>query len=124
MFSQRSIPIDFNAYQTWRSQQLSSPTHGISIVTSASNPAAMSNTFSRFDPTSRSGIDTTIGDIEPPAPYPTSFSEIVELITSGEPIPGIKEVPDTVLEGQSSQPTTVKRKKPWEEDKNGVGKSK
>ena len=84
----------------------------------------MSNVLSRLDPTSRNGIDSTSGDIEAPAPYPTSFSQIVELITSGKPIPGIKEVPDTVLEGQSSQPTTVKRNKPWEEDNNGVGESK
>ena len=61
-------------------------------------------------------MDSTARDSEPPAPYPTSFSQIVELITSGEPIPGIKEVPDTVLEGQASQPTTAKRKKPWEKD--------
>lgn len=96
----------------------------MSIVTSASNPAVISNSFSRLDPASRNGMDTTLGDIEPPAPYPTSFSQIVELITSGEPIPGIKEVPDTVLEGRSSQPMTVKRKKPWEEDNTGVGESK
>lgn len=53
---------------------------------------------------------------EPPAPYPISFSQIVELITTGQPIPGIKEVPNTLLEGQASQPTTAKRKKPWEKD--------
>ena len=81
----------------------------------------MSNTPPRLDPTSRNGIDTTLGEIEPPAPYPTSFSQIVELITSGEPIPGIKEVPDIVLEGQASKPTTVKRKKPWEKDDAGDG---
>ncbi len=58
---------------------------------------------------------------EPPAPYPTSFSQIVELITNGQPIPGIKEVPDTVLEGQATQATTAKRKKPWERDDVGDG---
>ena len=64
--------------------------------------------------TSRDGTGNFRSDIEPPAPYPISFSQIVELITSGEPIPGIKEVPDTVLEGQVSQPMTAKRRKPWE----------
>ncbi len=52
----------------------------------------------------------------PPAPYPTSFSQMVELITTGQPIPGIKEIPDTVLEGRASRATPVKRKKPWEKD--------
>ena len=51
---------------------------------------------------------------EEPAPYPTSFSHIVDLITNGQPIPGVKDVPDTVLCGQESQPMTAKRKKPWE----------
>ena len=53
---------------------------------------------------------------EPPAPYPTSFAHIVELITSGKPVPGIKEIPPTVLEGQGTQPVKARRKKPWEKD--------
>ena len=53
---------------------------------------------------------------EPPAPYPTSFEQIVELISTGQPIPGIKDVPDTVLEGQSSQTNAARRKKPWERE--------
>ena len=51
---------------------------------------------------------------EPPAPYPTSFEQIVELISTGQPIPGIKEVPDTVLEGQASETKVGRRRKPWE----------
>jgi hypothetical protein len=53
---------------------------------------------------------------EPPAPYPTSFAHIVELITSGKPVPGIKEIPPTVLEGQGTEASKPKRKKPWEKD--------
>ena len=52
---------------------------------------------------------------DPPAPYPTSFSQIVNLITTGQQIPGVKQVPDTLLAGQESHPTTAKRKKPWEQ---------
>ena len=48
------------------------------------------------------------------APYPMSFNHIVSLISSGEPVPGIKEIPDTVLEGQASEAMSEKRKKPWE----------
>lgn len=119
--STSNIAIDFNAYQTWRSRQPPSLANGLSVTASASDPSVMSNSSPKFNPTSRDGIDTTRGDVESPAPYPTSFSQIVELITSGEPIPGIKEVPDTVLEGQASQPTTAKRKKPWEMDDAGAG---
>jgi len=53
---------------------------------------------------------------EPPAPYPTSFAHIVELITSGQPVPGIKEIPSTVLTGQGTEPAKARRKKPWEKD--------
>jgi hypothetical protein len=47
-------------------------------------------------------------------PYPKSFAEIVELITTGKPIPGIKEIPDTILEAPKVQATAPVRKKPWE----------
>lgn len=53
---------------------------------------------------------------EPPAPYPTSFAHIVELITTGQPIPGIKEIPSTLLTGQGTEPAKARRKKPWEKD--------
>ena len=74
----------------------------------------MSKNLPRSDMISRDGTGKTRNNVEPPAPYPISFGQIVELITSGEPIPGIKEVPATVLDGQTSQPTTAKRRKPWE----------
>ncbi|KAL9620278.1 MAG: hypothetical protein Q9160_005177 [Pyrenula sp. 1 TL-2023] len=49
------------------------------------------------------------------APYPTSFSHIIDLITRNEPVPGIEQIPDTVLEADMSKPsTTPKRRKPWE----------
>ena len=48
------------------------------------------------------------------APKPASFAEICELIAEGKPIPGIKDIPDTVLEGQSTASQAAKRTKPWE----------
>ena len=74
----------------------------------------MSNNSPRSDMTCRDGKGNSRSNVEPPAPYPVSFSQIVELITNGEPIPGIKEVPTTVLDGQTSQPTSARRRKPWE----------
>ncbi|KAI1002079.1 hypothetical protein K3495_g6122 [Podosphaera aphanis] len=49
-----------------------------------------------------------------PAPYPTNFAQIIELITSGSPIPGIREIPSTVVPEKASIPKAPKRKKPWE----------
>ncbi|KAE8147947.1 hypothetical protein BDV25DRAFT_25294 [Aspergillus avenaceus] len=46
--------------------------------------------------------------------YPSSFTHIVELITTGQPIPGIQQIPDTVLTGHDTSSTKPKRRKPWE----------
>lgn len=47
------------------------------------------------------------------APYSTNYQQLVELIVSGKPVPGIKTIPDTVLEEQKSQSTASQRPKPW-----------
>lgn len=47
---------------------------------------------------------------------PTSFADIVALIQEGKPIPGIKDIPSTVLADKATQPTASRRKKPWEKD--------
>ncbi|EMG48370.1 hypothetical protein SBY92_003250 [Candida maltosa Xu316] len=47
-------------------------------------------------------------------PYSSNYQELVELITSGKPVPGIKHIPDTVLTDQGSKPTASQRQKPWE----------
>jgi hypothetical protein len=43
-----------------------------------------------------------------------SFQEIVQLIQNGEPIPGVREIPNVVLVGQDSGPTVAPKRKPWE----------
>ena len=48
------------------------------------------------------------------APFPTSFAHIVELITTGQPIPGIREVPDKISEEEVSESAQENKKKPWE----------
>ncbi|KAI4161663.1 MAG: hypothetical protein LQ342_004671 [Letrouitia transgressa] len=100
-----NIPIDFDAYRAWRLQQSLTP-----VIDGNS-----SNIFPQL--ADRSGSEATPRPTsETSAPYPTSFSQIVELITKGEPIPGIKEIPNTLLTGQESVPTVAKRTKPWEKD--------
>lgn len=50
-------------------------------------------------------------------PYPTSFAAIVDLITRNIPVPGIEEIPTTVLEpGSSKVDKTPRRRKPWEKE--------
>lgn len=109
-----NVPIDFNSYLSWRAAQ------DLPAVTTISrdSPPSKAQTNGTAAGKETNEQSTTVGKAreQPPAPYPTSFSQIVDLITKGEPIPGIKEVPDTLLTGQQSAPTAAKRKKPWEND--------
>ncbi len=53
----------------------------------------------------------------PEPTYPPSFAAIVDLITQNLPIPGIEDVPPTILEpGTSKIDHTPRRRKPWEKD--------
>ncbi|PYH40630.1 DUF5572 domain-containing protein [Aspergillus saccharolyticus JOP 1030-1] len=61
--------------------------------------------------------------VETEPAYPSSFAHIVELITAGQPIPGIQQIPDTILIGQATPSTRSKRRKPWEQQSdNDAGK--
>ena len=108
----QNVPIDFSSYLSWRSAQ---NLPRVSSFTPDGRPApeAATNGVSQ-----ELCLDVNPGQQpeEPAAPYPSSFDQIVELITKGEPIPGIKAVPDTLLAGQESTAITAKRKKPWERD--------
>ncbi|KAE8348858.1 hypothetical protein BDV28DRAFT_142549 [Aspergillus coremiiformis] len=58
---------------------------------------------------------TPVQDREPS--YPSSFAHIVELITTGQPIHGIQQIPDTILAGHDTLSMKPKRRKPWEQEK-------
>ncbi|KAH7025450.1 hypothetical protein B0J12DRAFT_746219 [Macrophomina phaseolina] len=134
-----NAPVDFDAYKAYRATAPSPspvPTTATNGLTPASLPATPSpgqtpplgSTATFPAATNTTAPTSTPAAAAPPpppsgqqqqqeeAPYPTSFAHIVELITTGQPIPGIKEIPDTVLEGQGSASTASKRKKPWEKD--------
>lgn len=59
--------------------------------------------------------DTTLNEsIEQPQ-YPKSFQEICELVAQGKPIPGMRIIPNTVLDPSIASESTLKpRKKLWE----------
>lgn len=100
--------IDFDAYKAYRSARGRPAPLPPSTQPHAALPGG--------DSTGGILPGATAGANEPPAPYPTSFAHIVELVTTGQPIPGIKDIPSTVLTGQGSQATQTKRRKPWEKD--------
>ena len=96
MFCTRKFktPVNFEAYQTWLQSQHDT----------TSQPQSAASTEVAHPP--------SIGDAPPPA----SFAEICALIAEGKPIPGIKDIPDTILEGQGTEAQAPRRKKPWEKD--------
>lgn len=54
------------------------------------------------------------GEATEETPYSSNYQQLVELIVSGKPVPGIKQIPDTVLKGQESKLEAKSRVKPWE----------
>lgn len=50
-----------------------------------------------------------------------SYQELVDRITTGKPIPGIKQIPDVTLPDRSSVSTAAQRPKPWELHKQKLG---
>ena len=113
----KNMRIDFNSYLAWRVLHSSVP---LVNVVSSEAPATESSPPVERRASVGQQYESVPNYSEPPAPYPTSFEQIVELISTGQPIPGIKDVPDTVLEGQASQTNAVRRKKPWEKEDVGV----
>ncbi|CAN3357818.1 hypothetical protein DICA3_C14994 [Diutina catenulata] len=66
------------------------------------------------DGTNATSLDTTSQAPEGTAPYSSNYQNVVELILAGKEVPGIKEIPDTVLPEQQSEAQASQRKKPWE----------
>lgn len=102
------MPVDFDGYRRWvETLRGSAPTNGTHPVPGEQEAIVR-------DEASTSGGGSVGGMSD--APRPASFAEICDMIAEGKPIPGIKEIPDTVLEGQASESITQKRKKPWEKE--------
>ncbi|KAH6621240.1 hypothetical protein B0J18DRAFT_221353 [Chaetomium sp. MPI-SDFR-AT-0129] len=61
------------------------------------------------------GNHVNVGD---GAPYPENFQALIEAVTLGKPIPGIKEIPDTVVRPPGVTPFGKMKapRKPWEKD--------
>ena len=97
-------PINVTAYKAW-----------LSGGSSESNPTAAGSEHSN-DPFTGNAVATAESSAPGEPAYPTSFAHIVELITTGQPIPGIQQIPDTVLEGHDIASERPRRRKPWEKD--------
>ena len=119
-------PVDPSAYRSWLQSRPSGdatsfPVAGQSSHISTAAPTDESTATSADVPPSLAA--TSPGSDQPP-PYPTSFAAIVDLITRNVPVPGIEEIPDTVLDhGSSKVDNTARRRKPWETEPESTGES-
>jgi hypothetical protein len=115
----KGITVDFDAYKAYlspRNLSLSSPTP----TQSSNHPCTQPQTQNPSSKAQSSEPSHHEADFTTPsqenAPYPQTFSQIVSLITSGAPIPGVKDIPPTLLSNQATKPMASKRRKPWEKD--------
>jgi hypothetical protein len=116
-----NTPVDFDAYKSYIQAKRQSQSQASSQPPVPQTTAFMSNPFP--EPSSLPAWTALAATNPPPASTSEvpagpklSYQEIVDLIQSGKPIPGIKEIPDTVLAGQGTSSTQTRRAKPWEKD--------
>ncbi|RDL38217.1 uncharacterized protein BP5553_02557 [Venustampulla echinocandica] len=128
----KSIPIDFDAYKSYLANKSGNPSTAPSTVPQEPHPDVASSSKAEVPqlagtmqpqphphhesdlPPATMSTDTS--GSEKTAPYPPTFAQIVELITTGAPIPGIKDIPPTLLTSQITDPQAPRRRKPWEKD--------
>ncbi len=104
--------VDFGGYEQWIRSGRGSTSHE-----AAGNARIMTNgsIVSNEEP-----AEDDFGGARD-APKPASFAEICKLIAEGKPIPGIKDIPDTILEDQATTSEARIRKKPWEKESAAKG---
>ncbi|PYI12130.1 hypothetical protein BO78DRAFT_392806 [Aspergillus sclerotiicarbonarius CBS 121057] len=107
-------PLNFSDYKAW----LESAPTGAASVDQTAIPVLQQSNSAGFSSKKHTG--EIAKSSEEPA-YPSSFAHIVELITTGQPIPGIQQIPDTVLTGYDTPSEKPKRRKPWEKGASNKG---
>lgn len=132
--AQRLAPVIYSSLgQNVLSAQPAQITRGVSSERAAQSYSSTDSTRpstsnvpadqipSRISPTSpsSSSVDTTSSSesstVTAEPQYPQSFAHIVELITSGKEIPGIRQIPNIALgETAASKSQIPARRKPWE----------
>ena len=136
-------PVNYDAYLEWRNHQsddaLASLDTDLAAVRNAHcdmssppesgpNTPEIGQTYDNTDSDTRrdratngnhliapdSHVSGTSHNPGPLPGYPQTFAEVMELIQAGKPIPGIRDIPSTVLQGQASHSRISQRPKPWE----------
>ncbi|KAF9940857.1 hypothetical protein BGZ65_005880 [Modicella reniformis] len=106
--------FDYNQYKAWSTQRWSS-TEG-SLKAQEQTQSTTEDTMQIEPQPSVNAVTTSDAPTADPN-YPKSFQEICELIASGQPIPGIRQIPNNLAEGTPSESRMAPKLKPWEQKK-------
>ncbi|KAH8691106.1 hypothetical protein BGW36DRAFT_305735 [Talaromyces proteolyticus] len=112
--NQISPPVDFSAYKSWVEANNSLTRSSTSAPQQPAEEATTQKSSQSPNSTTAPSTSSSAGKADAEPAYPSSFSHIVELITTGQPIPGIEDIPDTVLSGHEKPSKVARRRKPWE----------
>ncbi|GJJ69304.1 hypothetical protein EMPS_01650 [Entomortierella parvispora] len=104
-FSRFVQNFDLKEYQAWAAQRSGSTGETSTSSSTQGQSQAQENNEA-------TASDTTTSTADPS--YPKSFQEICELIASGKPIPGIRQIPNNLAEGTPSEAKLAPKPKPWE----------
>lgn len=130
-YAQRiGVQIDFAAYQTWLSQHPEYPPPHIvpseyEEQQSSESPSASSASATAWQQAApkadlyvdRSAQSQAAGEGGEPS-YPLAFAEMIKLIQEGKPIPGIRQIPNTIERDPTVKPVGSRPvpRKPWEKE--------
>ncbi|KAI9158500.1 hypothetical protein HJFPF1_06495 [Paramyrothecium foliicola] len=126
-YSQRiGTTIDFSRYQAWISEQsdhlapdVLPEEYRVAAQSGADAAAAAALPWQQAAPKAELFVDKRTQAQAGPAGepnYPMAFAEMLKLLQEGKPIPGIKQIPNTVIRNPSVKPvgTRAPPRKPWE----------
>ncbi|KAF8933765.1 hypothetical protein BGZ47_010709 [Haplosporangium gracile] len=108
--------FDYNQYQAWRQLKAATSTDQDEQKEGSSAPLSTTETAATADKTVAEESQPSSATAADPT-YPKSFQEICELIASGKPIPGIRQIPNNLAEGTPSEAKLAPKLKPWEKKK-------
>lgn len=112
------MTIDFDGYKAYLATQTFQPPVFLSsdaaeTTVESSNPNVSSKAPIPHENDLPSA--TTAAD-QMEEPHVATLAEITAMIQTGKKIPGIRDIPNTVLTDQGTNPVVRKRRKPWEKD--------
>ncbi|CAG7556704.1 unnamed protein product [Fusarium equiseti] len=127
-YAQRiGVNIDFGAYKTWLA---SKPDHQPPDVlpeeyrqrdeTNAASTPALD--WQKAAPKTDLYIDKKAAaaqsGLQDQPNYPMGFAEMIKLIQEGKPVPGIRQIPNTIIRDPAVKPVGARAvpRKPWEKD--------